>query len=69
MELKQIHTLTEMDAYTCTVPLYMYVHVHVYHNNVDVLMLCRKFELISIKFGFFYEFLKLLKNLAKVTVL
>ena len=32
-------------------------------------MLCRKFELIPIKFGFFYEFFKLLKNLAKVPVL
>ena len=32
-------------------------------------MLCRKFELIPIKIGFFYKFLKLLKNLAKVPVL
>ena len=32
-------------------------------------MLCRKFELISIKIGFFYEFLKLLQNLAKHPVL
>ena len=29
-------------------------------------MLCRKFDLIPMKFGFFYEFLKLLKNLAKI---
>ena len=28
-------------------------------------MLCRNFELILIKIGFFYEFLKLLKNLTK----
>ena len=32
-------------------------------------MLCRKFELIPIKIGFFYEFLKLLQNLSKVPVL
>ena len=32
-------------------------------------MLCRKFELILIKIGFFYEFLKLLKNRAKDPVL
>ena len=35
IELKQIHTLTEMDACTYTVQLYMYAHVHVYQNNVD----------------------------------
>ena len=29
----------------------------------------KKFKLILIKFGFFYEFLKLLKNQAKVPVL
>ena len=32
-------------------------------------MLCSKFELIPIKIGFFYEFLKLLKNRTKVPVL
>ena len=32
-------------------------------------MLYRKFELIPIKIGFFYEFLKLLKNRVKVPVL
>ena len=32
-------------------------------------MLCRKFELIPIKIGFFMNFLKLLKNQAKVPVL
>ena len=32
-------------------------------------MLYRKFELIPIKIGFFYKFLKLLKNQAKVPVL
>ena len=32
-------------------------------------MLCRNFELIPIKIGFFNEFLKLLKNLAKDYVL
>ena len=32
-------------------------------------MLCRKFELIPIKIEFFYEFLKLLKNLVKDPVL
>ena len=31
-------------------------------------MLCSKFELIPIKIGFFYEFLKLLKNRTKVPV-
>ena len=31
-------------------------------------MLCRKFELIPMKIGFFYELLKLLKNRAKVPV-
>ena len=30
----------------------MHIHVHVH-----VLMSCRKFELIPIKFGFFYKFL------------
>ena len=45
MELKQIHTLTEMDACTCTVPLYMYdVHVHVYQNNVDIMRSKRERE-------------------------
>ena len=34
--------------------------------HVHVLMLHRNFELIPIKIGFFYEFLKLLKNQAKV---
>ena len=29
-------------------------------------MLCRKFELILIKIGFFYEFLNLLQNWVKV---
>ena len=37
--------------------------------HIHVLMLCRKFELIPIKIGFFYEFLKLLKNQANVPVL
>ena len=37
--------------------------------HIHVLMLCRKFELIPIKIGFFYEFLKLLKNWVKVPVL
>ena len=32
-------------------------------------MLCRKFELIPIKIGFFMNFFKLLKNLAKDPVL
>ena len=32
-------------------------------------MLCRKFELILIKIGFFYKFLKVLQNWAKVPVL
>ena len=32
-------------------------------------MLCRKFELIPIKIGFFTDFLKLLKNRAKHPVL
>ena len=36
---------------------------------IHVLMLCRKFELIPIKIGFFYEFLILLKNWAKDPVL
>ena len=34
--------------------------------HIHVLMLCRKFELIPIKIRFCYEFLKLLKNRAKV---
>ena len=42
--------------------LHFLMHIH-------VLMLCRKFELTPIKIGFFYEFLKLLKNRAKVPVL
>ena len=42
--------------------LYFLMHIH-------VLMLCRKFELIPIKIGFFYEFFKLLQNLAKDPVL
>ena len=37
--------------------------------HIHVLMVRRKFELILIKIGFFYEFLNLLKNLAKVPVL
>ena len=37
--------------------------------HIHVLMLYFKFELIPIKFGFFYEFLKLLQNLAKDPVL
>ena len=37
--------------------------------HIHVLMLCRKFELIPIKIGFFNEFLKLLKNQVKVPVL
>ena len=37
--------------------------------HIHVLMLCRKFELIPIKIGIFYEFLKLLQNWAKVPVL
>ena len=37
--------------------------------HIHVLMLCRKFELIPIKIGFFNEFLKLLENWAKVPVL
>ena len=50
-----------IDQCTCTCVLYL-IHIH-------VLMLCRKFEFIPIKIGFFYEFLKLLKNQAKVPVL
>ena len=42
--------------------LHFLMHIH-------VLMLCRNFELIPIKFGFFYEFLKLLQNHAKDPVL
>ena len=42
--------------------LHFLMHIH-------VLMLCRKFELIPIKIGFFYKFLKLLKNRAKDPVL
>ena len=42
--------------------LHFLVHVH-------ILMLCRNFEWIPIKIGFFYEFLKLLKNLVKDPVL
>ena len=30
--------------------------------HIHVLMLCRKFELIPIKVGFFYKFLNLLKK-------
>ena len=37
--------------------------------HIHVLMLLRKFEVIPIKNEFFYEFLKLLKNQAKVPVL
>ena len=37
--------------------------------HIHVLMLHRKFELIPIIIGFFYEFLKLLQNLVKVPVL
>ena len=36
---------------------------------VHVLMLCRMFELILIKMGFFMNFIKLLKNWVKVPVL
>ena len=32
-------------------------------------MLCRKFELISIKIGFFYKFFNFFQNLVKVPVL
>ena len=32
-------------------------------------MLCKNFELIPIKIGFFYKFLKLVQNQAKVPVL
>ena len=35
MELKQIHTLTEMDTCTCTVPLYTCTHVHV-DERIDI---------------------------------
>ena len=42
---------------------------YIFLIHIHVLMLCRKFELILIKIGFFYEFLKLLKNLVKVPVL
>ena len=41
--------------------LHFLIHIH-------VLMLCRKFELIPIKIGFFYKFFKLLKNWAKVPI-
>ena len=37
--------------------------------RIHVLMLCRNFELIPIKFEFFYEFYKLLQNLIKDPVL
>ena len=37
--------------------------------HIHVLMLCRKFELDSDENWIFYEFLKLLKNRAKVPVL
>ena len=42
--------------------IFFLIHIH-------VLMLCRKFELIPIRFGFFYKFLKLLQNRTKVPVL
>ena len=42
--------------------LHFVIHIH-------VLMLCGKFELIPIKIGFFYKFLKLLYNQVKVPVL
>ena len=42
--------------------LHFLIHIH-------VLMLCRKFELIPIKIGFFTNFFKLLKNRVKVPVL
>ena len=37
--------------------------------HIHVLMLCRKFEMIPIKIGFFYEFSKLLQNQANEPVL
>ena len=42
--------------------LHFLMHIH-------VLMLCRKFELIPIKIGFFKKFFDLLQNLVKVPVL
>ena len=48
----------QMMLYTAKNSLQFLIHIH-------VLMLCRNFELIPIKIGFFYKFLKLFKNLAK----
>ena len=45
------------------------VFLYFFLIHIHVLMLCRKFELIPIIIGFFYEFLKLLKNWAKDPVL